>query len=106
SEPDESTLIVELSEQIDQQFKRIEKLEAALRSAPKLATVRTDDMTNAKPTTLMCTLDEEKNRPFSKEIQNMIRGNAIKYERYKDKLDEIDIREIQEFRNEVEQAFN
>ena len=33
SEPDESALIVELSEQIDQQFKRIEKLEAALRSA-------------------------------------------------------------------------
>jgi len=33
SEPDESALIVELSEQIDQQFKRIEELEAALRSA-------------------------------------------------------------------------
>ena len=31
SEPDESALIVELSEQIDQQFKRIEELKDALR---------------------------------------------------------------------------
>lgn len=31
SEPDESALIVELSEQIDQQFRRIEELKDALR---------------------------------------------------------------------------
>jgi hypothetical protein len=42
---------------------------------------------------------------MSKEIQNLIKGNALKYMRYKDQLETIDQKEIDQFRDEIVFAF-
>lgn len=51
----------------------------------------------------MCVLEKGN---YSKDVLSKIKGNAIKYLRYKDQLHEVPIEELQEFRYEVEQAFN
>lgn len=53
----------------------------------------------------MCTSEPRKQK-FSKEVEDQMRKNAIRYERYKDQLDNIPVAELNEFRYEVEFAFD
>jgi hypothetical protein len=53
----------------------------------------------------MCTKDES-NSKLPNDVAAKMRTNAIKYERYKDRFDDIPIEELNEFRLEVELAFS
>lgn len=50
----------------------------------------------------MCTQDKSEQTHIMKE---MARNNAVKYQRYKDQLDQIDLKEIEQYRKEVREAY-
>lgn len=52
----------------------------------------------------MCTQDNNKKK-LSREIKNLLKGNALKYERYKDTLDTIPHTELAHYQSEVVAAF-
>lgn len=54
----------------------------------------------------MCNNENSPKKQLSKEIKNLLKGNALKYERYKDNLESISHIEIARYQTEVVEAFD